>query len=582
MKTHKFLSFLLIFIFLVIPTLSVTGAVDGWQPVADGIDYQKFHLTSPRPIDIFVARLDRSNPNTTIDTGLGQGKIISGRETVKDMAARYDQTINYWGQTWGNRNQVVVAINGYYFDGTTGTPWSGVGQSGWYAKRFTETVGDAGFGWSLNRDAYIGECVYHSAGKQFITFNGYTPNISDINVPYDGNQKTILYTPQYDSGTDTVNSQSDPVLEIVIELTRPTLILPQPKSVEGTIRSINDKQGSALIPFDHVVFSVWGDVRTTLLDKIAIGDINVGDKVGITQEISNCVSSPVIDWTKTYATLGGDYHFLRDNTPRTVFSNPDASVPNSRTAVAYNSQYVFYIVVDGFNLGVSEGIKISELVSFVQGTLGGTDAVSLDSGTSSTMVINGQIVNNTYCTYTRNCGMKPKESSGTANAGQFLSLYQTDTGDTSKLPGDKPTIVNAPEVDEARVGTGMFMIVSQPLIQSSSYSPGDNFLFTNTADLLLGPGTNYTSVLSVPAGATGTVVGHANGLNGVYAKGQYWWPVNYNGVIGWTSGTPSAAQNERVFLAFIGQYAVSASKTIGAGDSGNYTPNPLLPIPQLP
>jgi exopolysaccharide biosynthesis protein len=42
------------------------------------------------------------------------------------------------------------------------------------------------------------------------------------------------------------------------------------------------------------------------------------------------------------------------------------------------------------------GMKIEELKNFLVNTLGATDAVTLDSGGSSTMVVNGQDVNNTY------------------------------------------------------------------------------------------------------------------------------------------------------------------------------------------
>jgi hypothetical protein len=173
MKKHKFLSLFLIFTFLVLPTLSVRGAADDWEVVADGIEYQKFHLTSPRPIDIFVARMDRANLNATIESSIAQGSLAAGRETVSDMAARYDGAINYWGSTWGGRNQVAVAINGFFFDGTTGMPWSGQIHSGWYAKRFTDIQSVDGFIWTLNRQAFIGECSYINPIKQVITYLDY-------------------------------------------------------------------------------------------------------------------------------------------------------------------------------------------------------------------------------------------------------------------------------------------------------------------------------------------------------------------------------------------------------------------------
>ena len=79
-----------------------------WTQIANGIEYRQFTL--PDPNNIFVTRMDRGNLNVTVESCIAQGKLVSGKETVSGMAARYDQTINYWGQTWGPRNKVVVAI----------------------------------------------------------------------------------------------------------------------------------------------------------------------------------------------------------------------------------------------------------------------------------------------------------------------------------------------------------------------------------------------------------------------------------------------------------------------------------------
>jgi hypothetical protein len=120
-------SWILARVFLVLALLAPMGSASGvtlpnldspdaWINVDTGIQFQLFHLTNPRPMNIFVARLERSNPAVTLDSAIAQGKLFEGRETVRDMAARSNQAINYWGQTWGNRNRVAVAINGYFFN----------------------------------------------------------------------------------------------------------------------------------------------------------------------------------------------------------------------------------------------------------------------------------------------------------------------------------------------------------------------------------------------------------------------------------------------------------------------------------
>lgn len=536
---------------------------NAWISVADGIDYQKYHLTNPRPINIFVTKMvvDVANyQNLTIDSSIAKGKIASGSsasygtETVKNMASRYNQVINYWGQSWGSRNKVVVAINGYFFnDWPDGTPWSGVVNSGWYARRYSDYVGDAGFAWGVSSKAFIGDCVYHKASKQFITFKetGYTPNFQGLNVPRSESnpEKIILYTPQYDTDTNTVSTKDDPILEILVEMERPNLILPAPAMATGYIREIRDKQGSTKLPFDHIVLSIWGDVRITMLDKIALGEIQIGDEVGVSQEITDCASSKQNDWTKTYAGLGGDYHFLNNGVIRTDFNNNDAAVPNSRTAIAYKSnssgltENVYFIVVDRWEPNVSEGITIKELGYFVRDTLGATDAVTLDSGGSSTMVVNGEVKNNTYCNF-NDCRSGVQSDEINPDIEELIDDESADSilyNRTENIFGAYSD--SASTIIEPLVGTGIMMIENEPQQKSMTFEEGRTVRTTKSAEVRLGPGTNYASLGTVSEGMLGEIQNHMNQLSGVWAKGSvildpvvynsYWWKVDFGNITGW-------------------------------------------------
>ena len=196
----------------------------GWQTVAPGIEYQEFREFDS---DVYVARMDRTNPNVTIDSMIAQGRLSGGLETVSGMTNRHEDTINFWGQSWGKRNNVVVAINGYFFGSPIeppGVPWRGQIHSGWYAKRHDDNESGSGFVWKLDGTAFIGECVYHTPSEQLVTFAGVTTTtikIDDINTARETDQ-LILYTSQYDQNTLTNNNG----LEILVEMTRPTLMLP--------------------------------------------------------------------------------------------------------------------------------------------------------------------------------------------------------------------------------------------------------------------------------------------------------------------------------------------------------------------
>lgn len=507
---------------------------DGWISLAQGIEYKVFHLVDPRPINLFVARLERANLAVTLDSGIAQGRLTDGRETVRDMAARYDQTINFWGQTWGNRNRVVVAINGYFFRLNSGTPWSGQIHSGWYAQRFTDFLGDAGFAWGMNRTAFIGDCVYHSPKEQFITYlkSGDIQKIYGINAPRDGND-LVLYTPQYDVTTNTDNTG----LEILLEMSRPSLVLPGPAQAVGVVREIRDRRSSTPIPFDHVVLSATGLIRSKMLNRVAMGD-----QIGISQEITDCAASTPKYWTKTYASIGGDYHFLSGGVVQTDFDNSDAGVPNSRTAIAFNQHYVYYIVVDGWNRGVSEGMKIFELASFTRDTLLATDAVSLDSGGSSTMVVNGQVINNTYCNFTRECGMQPQGASSPSSV-QLRAVPDVSNGQ----PGERSV-----EMLQPLVGNSMMMVVVEPMSQSRAFLDNQAVITTGWADLRLGPGTNFPALMPLPPGSPGRIVTpYYNNLNGVLAKGSYWWKIDFGSEVGWVEEAALWAETPFGYTSFL-------------------------------
>jgi uncharacterized protein YraI len=55
---------------------------------------------------------------------------------------------------------------------------------------------------------------------------------------------------------------------------------------------------------------------------------------------------------------------------------------------------------------------------------------------------------------------------------------------------------------------------------------------TSAVNLRMGPGTNYASQGVLPADISGTIQPHS--LNGIFAKGYYWWKVTLNtGQTGW-------------------------------------------------
>ncbi|MFC2053935.1 hypothetical protein ACFLV7_06500, partial [Chloroflexota bacterium] len=213
MNVSRFVLISTLFLLFFFPKKYAQGSSPQWQSVAEGIEYREFYQLGLN--HLFVARMDRNNANLTLETSIAQGRINGGLETVSGMAERYDQALNYWGGSWGARNQVVVAINGYFYDAETGVPWQGQIHSGWYLKRFDDLESGSGFAWKLDRSFFLGGCIVHRPAKQLITHvtTGETIPFDGVNVPREEDE-LIIYTPQYDASTRS----EDTGIEILVEL----------------------------------------------------------------------------------------------------------------------------------------------------------------------------------------------------------------------------------------------------------------------------------------------------------------------------------------------------------------------------
>lgn len=465
-----------------------------WRTIAPGIEYREFYLGTPN--HLYVARMERKNPHLTLESSLGQGKINGGLETVREMARREDQSINYWDEQWGNRSQVIVAINGFFYDPDTGIPRSGQVKSGWYAKRFDERERDSGFVWTLDRQAFFGECIAHPTRRQVITVlaRGTTFLFEGINQPPKGDE-LIIYTPQFDAYTPTREAS----LEILVALEQPMIILPAPKMVRGIVRAIVEGNGVTPLLFDHIVLSSRGSTAQALKQSIEIGAT-----IGISQEVrhfqSDCQTPHSFDWSKAYTAIGTNFTFLKAGKFQS-FSDVGSVYRVPRTAIAYNDQYIFFIVVDGRQPFESRGMSVVELATFAKTYLGAIWGAGLDGGGSSTMVVLGELKNHPVT-----------ETSNSAVPEANVYLWQPI---------------------ERAVANSLMMVALLPKEQSTSLAAGQSIIVQagENIPLFAGPGTNFLIFAHVPVGAKGTILEHA--LNGVLAKGSYWWYVRIDPFEGW-------------------------------------------------
>ncbi len=478
MKPRLLLCLTALAIGLLAPAQPAQSAPAGWEIVASGVSYREWLL--PGPNRVHVARMDRSNPSVILDSSLAQGALGIGVETVSEMAGRYDEAINAWGGTWGARNRVVVAVNGSFFDRSSGDPVSGVIHSGWFTKWYGSLEGGSGFAWTLERNAFLGQCVYRRPDRQVVTFlaSGQRQTIGGIDVPM-GGQDLIVYTPDYESQ----GPLGDSTLQVLVELNRPAMIMPLPAMVTGTVTAVRRSRNPYAILFDHVLLAANGEAQTE-----ALANTHVGDRVGLSMEISDlgpdCKSHISYDWTKAYAGVGGSFDFLRDGVIRS-FDDLGATRRNPRTAVCFNDESIDFVVVDGRAPGVSIGMTIDELARFCAETLGDTQGINQDGGGSSTLWLNGEVRN------------RPSDGA------------------------------------ERPVANGLMMVVVEAQQRSHRFAPGDRVIAVEETEMRVGPGSNFRSLTTVPQGSSALILPHNNHLEGVLAKGSYWWKAQVNGAVGW-------------------------------------------------
>ena len=119
------------------------------------------------------------------------------------------------------------------------------------------------------------------------------------------------------------------------------------------------------------------------------------------------------------------------------------------------------------------------------------------------------------------------------NIKYYLPIVRSNSqhGQTT-IESEKDVIRSAAGI-ERTVANGMLMVIVQPEAYSPEFSPGDPVTAINATELRLGPGTNYDSFTTIPAGTHGTIAEQMNGLDGVQAKSTYWWYVNFGGIKGW-------------------------------------------------
>jgi hypothetical protein len=206
--------------------------------------------------------------------------------------------------------------------------------------------------------------------SEVVSAKGARRRINGVNRPrLDG--ELILYTPEFSPTTLTGANGAEAVI------------------IASRVRTVRDGRGDAAIPPGGWVVSGHGDSRAWVLKNM---------KEGARAELKSRVRlRPSPPFAPEFV-LGGGPRLVRDGRPAAasdpgIYPEGFAAARHPRTAVGVRADgRVLLVTVDGRQPEMSVGMTIAELASLLI-ELGAVEAVNMDGGGSTAMVVRGRVVN---------------------------------------------------------------------------------------------------------------------------------------------------------------------------------------------
>ncbi len=344
-------------------------ALADWKesvPVGPGVVHHH-EFRAAGPWHFHVLEIDLTNPWVRIESIKSNDLLPGGRELTSAMAARNDR----------EEHRVVGAINADFWE-ADGTPIGAQVVKGVLVKR---PVSRSVFAYTDDRRPLID--VVSFAGT-LITKTGQRA-ISGVNKSRDTDE-LIVYNSFYGSSTRTnfwgteVATRYLGASVVVNDTVRLVAVAKDSLTAPG--------HGDAAIPRDGVVLSGHGQAATFLNSHVFVGDtVAVLLRLPPTRK-------------RIIELVGGVPRIIRDGVVSVEWSEEGLTNKNfatdrhPRTAVGFSadSSRLFFVTVDGRQAGYSVGMSLYELAAYML-EWGAYQAVNLDGGGSTTMVVRGRVVN---------------------------------------------------------------------------------------------------------------------------------------------------------------------------------------------
>jgi hypothetical protein len=330
--------------------------------VAPGVTHYVLHdpalVDPPGPIAVHLLRLDLAKVELTTDLALGDRQ---GRATVLSAA---------------RRRQAIAAVNAGFFALHNGDPLGPLRVDG-----------------SLVSDGTLGRAaaalVADGKGRPAWLFDRAGVALSAViegagSVPIDGVDTTravgalMLYTPRYGPTSDTAPTGIEWVLE--------------PSGSGYVVKERRWHVGKTPIPPRGYVLSYGGLMPSAPLDKLG-----AGERLTIRETWTTSSGQAVDRWRAALDVVNGAGLLrragadVRDWGPEHLASAFFGRHPRTMFGID-RAGFAWLVTVDGRQPDASVGMTLQELQRLAR-LIGLTDAINLDGGGSTTMVVAGSIVN---------------------------------------------------------------------------------------------------------------------------------------------------------------------------------------------
>lgn len=353
------------------------------------------------PWNSYVVRIDLRKADLEL-LAVHARDSLTGRERTSSMAQRHTDA----------SARVRVAVNADFFDLKTGASENNQVTAGewWKGLMLTQspydTYDNVHSQVAVTRDGRASVERYVLDGHAVL--RGVDVPLLAVNaLPMGPYENTALYTPRFGRNAPREIAPKDStrkVSELVVRLagrrgdTLRYVVTAPTASVAGSV-----------IPADGAVLAGYGD-RATAWQGAQVGD-TLGVMLGTLPRLPNGQAPALL--------LGGWPRLLEQgvNVARTaairegtISRNAEARHPRTAIGVSKDRRTVWLYVVDG-RATTSVGMTTSELADAVR-ALGAWDALNFDGGGSTTLVIDGQVIN------------RPTDTTGEREVGNALLVRE--------------------------------------------------------------------------------------------------------------------------------------------------------------